>query len=131
MPPVAVREALINAVVHADYAQKGAPICLAIFDDRVEIEDPGLLPFGLTLENLPRGISKLRNRVIGRVFNALGLVEQWGSAIQRMAAACRDAGLSPPLLEEIGTRFRVRVSPATLDDVRGRSCAFFATAMAT
>jgi ATP-dependent DNA helicase RecG len=107
VPPVAVREAVINAVVHADYAQKGAPIRLAIFDDRMEIENPGLLPFGLTLEDLPRGISKLRNRVIGRVFHALGLVEQWGSGIQRMAAACRDAGLSQPVLEEIGTRFRV------------------------
>jgi predicted HTH transcriptional regulator len=107
VPPVAVREAIINAVVHADYAQKGAPTRLAIFEDRVEIENPGLLPFGLTLEDLPRGISKLRNRVIGRVFHALGLVEQWGSGIQRMAAACRVAGLAPPVLEEIGTRFGV------------------------
>lgn len=121
VPPVAAREAIVNAVVHADYAQKGAPIRLAIFDDRVEIENPGLLPFGLTLDDLPRGISKLRNRVIGRVFHALGLVEQWGSGIQRMTAACRDAGLAAPVLEEIGTRFRVtlplgRVSPPTVDE---------------
>ena len=121
VPPVAIREAVVNAVVHADYAQKGAPIRLAIFDDRVEIENPGLLPFGLTLDDLPRGISKLRNRVIGRTFHALGLVEQWGSGIQRMAAACRDAGLAPPVLEEIGTRFRVtlrlgRVGAPTLDE---------------
>jgi predicted HTH transcriptional regulator len=121
VPPVAVREAVINAVVHADYAQKGAPIRLAIFDDRVEIENPGLLPFGLTLEDLPRGISKLRNRVIGRVFHSLGLVEQWGSGIQRMTSACRDAGLAPPVLEEIGTRFRVtlrlgRVGRPALDE---------------
>lgn len=121
VPPVALREAIVNAVVHADYAQKGAPIRLAIFDDRVEIENPGLLPFGLTLEDLPRGISKLRNRVIGRVFHALGLVEHWGSGIQRMAAACRDAGLVPPVLEEIGTRFRVtlhlrRIGAPTMDE---------------
>jgi predicted HTH transcriptional regulator len=121
VPPVAAREAIVNAVVHADYAQKGAPIRLAIFDDRVEIENPGLLPFGLTLDDLPRGISKLRNRVIGRVFHALRLVEQWGSGIQRMTAACRDAGLAAPVLEEIGTRFRVtlplgRVSSPTVDE---------------
>jgi predicted HTH transcriptional regulator len=121
VPPVAVREAIINAVVHADYAQKGAPIRVAIFDDRLEIENPGLLPFGLTLEDLPRGISKLRNHVIGRVFHALGLVEQWGSGIQRMAAACRDAGLAAPVLEEIGTRFRVtlrfdRIGRPALDE---------------
>jgi ATP-dependent DNA helicase RecG len=107
IPPIAVREAVVNAVVHADYAQRGAPIRLAIFDDRLEVENPGLLPFGLTLEDLPRGISRLRNRVIGRTFHALGLIEQWGSGIQRMTAACRDAGLAPPTLEEIGNRFRV------------------------
>jgi len=107
IPPIAVREAVVNAVVHADYAQRGAPIRLAIFDDRLEVENPGLLPFGLTLEDLPRGISRLRNRVIGRTFHALGLTEQWGSGIQRMTAACRDAGLAPPTLEEIGNRFRV------------------------
>ena len=44
---------------------------------------------------------------MGRTFHALGLIEQWGSGIQRMTAACRDAGLAPPTLEEIGTRFRV------------------------
>lgn len=121
IPPAAVREAVINAVVHADYAQRGAPIRLAIFDDRLEIENPGLLPFGLTLDDLPRGISKLRNRVIGRAFNALGLIEQWGSGIQRMMAACRDVGLAPPTFEEIGTRFRVtlwleRIGAPTVDD---------------
>lgn len=44
LPPLAVREAIINAVVHADYAQHGAPIRVAIFDDRCEVENPGLLP---------------------------------------------------------------------------------------
>ena len=112
LPPVALREAVINAVVHADYAQRGAPIRIAIFDDRVEIESPGLLPPGLTVEDLRRGVSKLRNRVIGRVFQELGLIEQWGSGIQRMSAACRDAGLPPPTLEEIGTRFRVTLYTA-------------------
>ncbi|MEQ8762553.1 MAG: helix-turn-helix domain-containing protein [Planctomycetota bacterium] len=107
LPPAAVREAVINSVVHADYSQHGAPIRVALFDDRLEVENPGLLPFGLTVDDLPRGVSKLRNRVIGRVFHELGLVEQWGSGIQRMFAACADAGLAAPLLEEIGIRFRV------------------------
>jgi len=121
LPPIAVREAIVNAVAHADYSQRGAPIRIAIFDDRLEIENPGLLPFGLTVEDLLRGISKLRNRVVGRVFHALGLVEHWGSGIQRMIAACKDGGLPDPLFEEIGTRFRVTIStmgvrPAVLDD---------------
>lgn len=107
LPPAAVREAIVNAVSHSDYSLRGAPIRIAIFDDRLEVENPGLLPFGLTLEDLPRGVSKLRNRVIGRVFQELGLVEQWGSGAQRMIAACRDAGLAPPVWEEIGIRLRV------------------------
>ncbi len=120
LPPVAVREAIINAVAHADYAQRGAPIRLSIFHDRLEVENPGLLPFGLTLDDLPRGVSKLRNRVIGRVFHALGLIEQWGSGIQRMSAACRDMGLDAPVFEELATRFRVtiattRVGPSRVD----------------
>ncbi|HJP34208.1 MAG TPA: helix-turn-helix domain-containing protein [Candidatus Latescibacteria bacterium] len=115
LPPVAVREALINAVAHTDYAQRGAPLRLSIFDDRLEIENPGLLPFGLTLEDLPRGVSKLRNRVIGRVFHALGLIEQWGSGIQRMTAACHEAGLAAPLFEELATRFRVTLHTAQVD----------------
>jgi ATP-dependent DNA helicase RecG len=109
-PLVAVREAIMNAIVHADYAQPGSPIRIALFDDRLEIENPGLLPFGLTIEDIQKGISKLRNRVVGRVFQELGLIEHWGSGIQRMTAACRDRGLDPPQLEEIGTHFRVTLS---------------------
>ena len=107
IPPTAVREAIINAVAHADYAQQGSPIRLSIFSDRLEVENPGLLPFGLTVEDLRHGISKLRNRVIGRVFHELGLVEQWGSGIQRILAGCREAGLREPQFEEIAIRFRV------------------------
>jgi predicted HTH transcriptional regulator len=115
-PIVAIREAIMNAIVHADYAQRGAPIRIAMFDDRLEIENPGLLPFGLSIEDIQKGISKLRNRVLGRVFQELGLIEHWGSGIQRMTAACRDRGLKAPQFEEIGTHFRV-----TLSSVRGYS----------
>ena len=114
LPAVAIREAVINAVVHADYSQRGAPIRLAVFDDRVEFENPGLLPFGLTIDDLRQGVSRLRNRVIGRVFHELGLIEQWGSGIQRMSAACHEAGLPAPAFEEVGMRFRVtlRTTPS-------------------
>lgn len=107
IPKIALREALINAIVHSDYALRGAPIRVALFNDRIEIENSGLLLWGLTIENLKTGISKLRNPVIARVFKELGLIEQWGSGIQRMIRACEDAGLLPPLFEEIGARIRV------------------------
>lgn len=110
IPLVAIREAVVNAIVHADYAQQGSPIRLAVFDDRIEIENPGLLPFGLTIEDIQHGVSKLRNRVLGRVFHELHLIEHWGSGIQRMNAACQEAGLPIPKLEEVGTHFRVTIS---------------------
>ena len=106
-PIQAVREAVINAIVHADYAITGMNIKVAIFDDRIEITNPGALPFGLTLDAALSGVSKLRNRVIGRVFRELKLIEQWGTGINRMISACRDRGQQPPLFEEIGTSFRV------------------------
>lgn len=125
LPPDAVREAIINAVAHSDYSQQGAPIRVALYEDRLEVENPGLLPFGLTLEDITQGISRLRNRVVGRVFHELGLIEQWGSGIPRMMAACREAGLPPPKFEELGFRFRVtlsgtRVSIPQVDDVENR-----------
>lgn len=51
MAPVAVREAITNAVAHSDHSQSGAPIRVSIFDDRLEVENPGLLPFGLTVDD--------------------------------------------------------------------------------
>jgi predicted HTH transcriptional regulator len=106
-PIVAIREAIINAIVHADYSQHGSPIRVALYDDRLEIENPGLLLPGLTIEDIQKSVSKLRNRVLGRVFQELGLVEHWGSGIQRMTTACHDRGLDNPRFEEIGTHFRV------------------------
>jgi len=106
-PPPAIREAIINAIVHADYSVGGMNINVAVYDNRIEINNPGLLPFGLTLEAALAGTSKLRNRVIGRVFRELKLIEQWGSGMGRMIAACTEAGLRPPRFEEIGTSFRV------------------------
>ena len=125
LPPVAVREAVINAVVHADYSLRGAPVRVSIFDDRLEVENPGLLPFGLTLADLGRGISRIRNRVMGRVFKELGLIEQWGSGIQRMTSACREAGLPEPQFEEVSFHFRLTLSmererPPTLEAIDQR-----------
>lgn len=110
VPMEGVREALTNAIVHADYSQIGAPIRVAIFDDRIEIENPGLLTGGLTIDNLRSGLSKLRNRVIGRVFKELNLIEQWGSGFQRMQASCKQSGFPDPEFEELGYHFRVTFS---------------------
>jgi predicted HTH transcriptional regulator len=56
VPPAAVREELVNAIAHADYAQRGAPIRVAVFDDRIEVENPGILLPGLTMDDPLDGV---------------------------------------------------------------------------
>ncbi len=69
-----------------------------------------MLTGGLTIEDLQSGLSKLRNRVIGRVFKELNLIEQWGSGFQRMQESCQQGGFSDPEFEELGYHFRVTFS---------------------
>ncbi|MDR3551329.1 MAG: ATP-binding protein [Candidatus Babeliales bacterium] len=110
-PHIVVREALINALVHTDYAIGHGTITVAIFDDRMEITNPGTLPFGFTLESALTGVSRLRNRVIGRVFRELNLIEQWGSGLRRMIDVCIEHEITPPKFEELGDHFRVTLYP--------------------
>ena len=105
-PPVVVREAVINALLHADYSIKGSSIQIAIFEDRIEITNTGCLPFGLSFKAALSGISQLRNRVIGRVFRELNLIEQWGSGLGRMINICKQQGIPLPKFEELGNFFR-------------------------
>jgi ATP-dependent DNA helicase RecG len=107
VPIVALREAVVNAVVHADYRQQGGPIRIAVYGDRIEIESPGLLLPGLTVDDLFDGVSRLRNRMIGRVFAERGYIEQWGSGVRRMTTLCAEAGLPRPSIEERPGRVRV------------------------
>lgn len=110
-PPVAIREALINALAHTDYSLTGSCIQIAIFEDRMEITNPGMLPYGFTLEDLKSGVSRVRNKVIARVFSELKLMEEWGSGYQRMITACHNEGYPEPCWEELGTAIRVTFYP--------------------
>ncbi|MDB2613954.1 putative DNA binding domain-containing protein [Chlamydiales bacterium] len=106
-PPQVVREAVINALVHADYSVKGSTIQIAIFDDRMEITNPGALPFGLSMKTALSGFSQLRNKVIGRIFQELNLIEHWGTGLGRMIEICQDQGILEPLFEEVDNYFKV------------------------
>lgn len=110
-PHEAVREAVINAVLHSDYSTIRSSIQIAIFDDRMEITNPGPLPLGLSLETALSGVSQLRNRVLGRVFRELRLIEQWGSGLARMRDVCLTAGSFSPKFEELDLFFRVTLYP--------------------
>jgi ATP-dependent DNA helicase RecG len=106
-PPIAVREAVMNALLHTDYAMIGCHIQIAIFSDRIEFTNPGGLPFGQTIEKALAGSSRIRNRVIARVFRELRLTEQWGSGLRRIVETCQEHGLKPPLIEELNNQFRL------------------------
>lgn len=109
IPLLILREAVINALVHADYSLQGAPIRIAFFDDRIEIEDPSILVPGMTVEAMMRGVSNLRYRVIARAFRELKLIEQWGSGVSRIFHEAREQGLPEPAIEEIGMHLRLTV----------------------
>ncbi len=78
-----------------------------VYPDRIEIENPGMLLPGLTIPDLFAGTSRLRNRMIGRIFAELGYIEQWGSGVRRMVDECTKAGNHPPVIEEVAGRVRV------------------------
>lgn len=109
IPLLILREAVINALVHADYSLQGSPIRIAFFDDRIEIENPGILVPGMTVDAMKRGVSKLRNRAIACVFRELNLIEQWGSGVSRIFREAEKQGLAEPLIEEIGIHLRVTI----------------------
>jgi len=106
IPLTILREAVVNAIVHADYSQRGAPVRIAFFDDRIEIENPGILLPGLTVEDMLQGVSRIRNHVIARVFRELDMIEQWGSGVPRMFEEAEALGLPQPAIIEIGMRVR-------------------------
>lgn len=106
IPLTILREVVINAIIHTDYSQRGAPIRVAFFDDRIEVENPGILLPGMTIEDMKQGVSKIRNPVITRVFRELNLVEQWGSGIRRIFKEAEKLGLPELQIMEIGMRMR-------------------------
>lgn len=81
--PKALREAIINAIVHNDYSNERPPV-FEIFPDRIEITSAGGLPYSFTKEEFLAGYSAPRNKELMRVFKDLDLVEQLGSGIPRI-----------------------------------------------
>ena len=113
-PTAALREALVNALCHRDYAIPGGAVNVAIYDDRLEIWSDGTLPFGLRPEDLKREhTSRPRNPYITDVFFRRGLIEQWGRGTQKIVALCVKAGLPEPDFGEQAGSVYVRFRPVT------------------
>lgn len=105
IPLDALREALVNAIIHRDYRMRGTSIYLEIYDDRVVVVNPGGLPSGITKANFGQE-SVRRNLIIADLFHRMFQVERVGSGIEKMRNFMREAGLKKPVFE-IDTFFRV------------------------
>jgi ATP-dependent DNA helicase RecG len=111
-PPVALREALANALCHRDYGVGGGSVSIGIYDDRLEISSTGRLPFGLTPADLVRPHpSRPWNPLIARVFYRRGMIETWGRGTLKIAELTEQAGLARPEFEESAGEVIVRFFP--------------------
>lgn len=108
-PLSVVREAIVNAVAHRDYAVRGEGIRLLMFTDRLEIYSPGRLPGHITLDNLLTERFS-RNETIVQVLSDLGYIERLGYGIDRMLRAMTDAGLPAPHFSETTAGFVVTLT---------------------
>jgi ATP-dependent DNA helicase RecG len=97
LPEEALREAVLNAIAHRDY-RSTAFIQIHIFQDRVEIVNPGGLVAGLKLKDLGR-LSRPRNLLLFSIMARMDLVEHIGSGIKRIREAIRAYGLKPSFIE--------------------------------
>ena len=103
IPAKALREALVNALVHRLYVKRGSSVSLAIYDDRVEIINPGTFPSNLTMEELRAGnMSELRNPTIAKVMYSRKTVETWGRGIKLILDECAKAKLPEPKIIAVG-----------------------------
>ncbi len=107
-PLNAIREIVINMVVHRDYRDSGNSI-VKIFDDRIEFFNPGKLCADLTIEKLLSGnySSRTRNRLIAKIFKEVGIIERYGSGIARIKKECQHHAIKEPVFEEFQHGFRV------------------------
>ena len=95
IPPDAIRELIINAMVHRSYLDHGM-IQVAVYDNRLEITSPEKLPMGQTIGRMKEGYSKIRNEALAHAFAYMNLIEHWGSGIPRIIDKVKASGLQEP-----------------------------------
>jgi ATP-dependent DNA helicase RecG len=103
-PVAAIREMLLNALVHRNYM--GAPIQIRVYDDKISIWNEGTLPDGLTIEALRRShSSRPRNPIIADVCFRGGYIDSWGRGTIKIIDTCKQADLPEPEIKELDGGF--------------------------
>ncbi len=95
IPEAAIREAIVNALIHRKYWIPGA-IKIALYDNRLEIFSPGNFPGLLDPKNLGDGTTHLRNPTLARIARRFGIAEKLGTGIRLMLESCYNAGIKKP-----------------------------------
>lgn len=95
-PAEAIREALLNAIVHRDYSIRASTL-ISIFDDRIEIVSIGGLVRGISYDDIMLGVSVLRNEHLANVFYRLKLIEAYGTGILKIRESYSDSGKKPKI----------------------------------
>lgn len=106
IPRVALREAIINALIHRKYFIPGATK-IAVYDNRIEVFSPGGFPGLIDVNHLGDGTTFLRNPNIARLARKLGMVEKMGTGIKLIFDSCKKAGLRTPEFHEEGDFVKV------------------------
>ncbi|MBI3270923.1 MAG: putative DNA binding domain-containing protein [Planctomycetes bacterium] len=110
--PKVLREALLNALTHRDY-RAASQTCIFVFDDRVELQNPGELLNRLTVDSIRLGSTQRRNPAIATMLNLLNRRESIGMGVPLMLRLMRERGLLEPEFQVGGGHFRLtlRYSP--------------------
>lgn len=118
LPREAIREVLVNAVAHRNYAIEGQAVEILLFPDRMEVKSPGRLPEPITIRDLEaqRGVHRSRNPLVMRVLRDLGWSRDQGEGMRRIFGSMRQVELHEPELEEIADTFVVRLSTRSIYD---------------
>lgn len=102
IPAEALRETLLNALCHRWYEHYNITIGLAIYDDRIEIENPGMMPPQIDMEHIEQAhYSSPHNPRMANVLYQTGYIENWGSGIQRIIATCQKYGVALPTWKQM------------------------------
>lgn len=104
-PPEAIREALLNAIVHRDYSFSGATL-ISIFEDRIEFVTIGGLVKGIALDDVMLGVSALRNQYLANIFYRLRLIEAYGTGILKINECYNDYAVKP-VVETTNNAFKI------------------------
>ncbi len=121
VPAEALREIILNAVIHRDVGHPSSYVAIAVFDDRIEVRSIGGFPTGVRAEHLSQEhLSVRRNPLMAEVFHRTGAIEAWGRGTNRVIDACRAYGVADPTFVDEGVGVKVTFQAEVVGEALSR-----------